>query len=341
MTISWYLAKNHQGGRARTSTDFGNELSESIAGFESASGTTVDQLLTEELGARNWLGAAEAPSNYSHPVIRAESHGELTLFVLAVPASLHNGIADFTNVMILAHRRALLMVIRDPADAYAADFGGRLLEDFKNHTSGEKVYTAGEGVFRAVRSCALSLETSLSVLRATIDPHLKKLRSIELRQRRVGQDLDEVEAEFGKALAELRAMSRTPQQLVRVCRQIENWSASQSQGGLFEADLERRAVFLNSKLEQLDAILSTLITDIERAIKRCDDVSERELLDAQRNNTYWTSALLLPNLIFAFFGQSFLGDAREGAFFWFVSGSLLVLYGVGSAYFLLRRSRRT
>lgn len=339
--MAWYLAKNHQGGRIRTSADFGNELSEVIAGFESAAGVAVDQLLIEELGARNWLGVAEAASNYSHPVIRAEAHGEMTLFVLAVPASLHNGVADFTNVMILAHPRALLMVIRDPVGAYAADFGGRLLEDFKNHNTGVKTHTAGDAVFRAVRSCALSVETSLSVLRATIDPHLKKLRSIELRQRRVGQDLDELEAEFGKALAELRAMSRCPQQLLRVCGRIAEWSASRSQGGLFEPGLERRAVFLNSKLEQLDAILSTLVTDIERAIKRCDDVSKRELLDAQRNNTYWTSALLLPNLIFAFFGQSFLGDAREGAFFWFVSGGLLVVYGVGSAYFLLRRSRRT
>jgi Mg2+ and Co2+ transporter CorA len=341
MSISWYLAKNHHGSQLRTSVDFGSELSESIAGFESAAGVTIDQLLIEELGARDWLGVAEAPSNYSHPVIRAEAHGEMTLFVLAVPASLHNGVADFTNVMILAHPRALLMVIRDPAGAYAADFGGRLLEDFKNHITGAKIYSAGEAVFRAVRSCALSVETSLSVLRATIDPHLRRLRSIELRQRRVGQDLDELEAEFGKALAELRAMSRSPQQLLRVCGRIEEWSASQSQGGLFESDLERRAVFLNSKLLQLDAILSTLMTDIERAIKRCDDVSKRELLDAQRNNTYWTSALLLPNLIFAFFGQSFLGDAREGAFFWFVSGSLLILYGVGSTYFLFRRGHRT
>lgn len=341
MAISWYLAKNHLGSKRRSSAEFGQELSENIDAFERASGVTVDPLLSEELGAGNWLAVGETPSNYSHPVVRAEAHGDLTLLLLAVPASLHNGIADFTNVTVLAHPKALLMVIRDPPGSYAADFGGRILEDFRQHSSGERMYSAGEAVFRSVRSCSLSIEASLAVLRATVDPHFKKLRSIELREQRVGQDLDELEAEFGKTLAELRAMARTPRQLLGVCRKIEEWSTDRSRGGLFDAEVERRAVFLSSKLEQLDAILSTFVSDIERAIKRCDDVSKRELLDAQRTNTYWTSALLLPNLIFAFFGQSFLGDARESASFWVISGVLLLLYGFGSAYFLFIRGRRS
>ena len=94
------------------------------------------------------------------------------------------------------------------------------------------------------------------------------------------------------------------------------------------------------KVEQIESVLGTFLLEIERAIKRCDDVSKRQLLDAQRNNTYWTSALLLPNLIFAFFGQSFLGDARDGKLFWWISGLALAAYGAASTYFLLKRSRR-
>jgi len=161
-----------------------------------------------------------------------------------------------------------------------------------------------------------------------------------LREQRVSQGLDEREAEFGKTLAELRAMVRTPGQVRGICDKIELWSQSGDQDGLFQTTLARQAAFLRAKVEQVDAILGTFISDIERAIKRCDDVSKRELLDAQRNNTYWTSALLLPNLIFAFFGQSFLGDARESGAFWLVSGAVLIVYGVGSTYFLFARNRR-
>ena len=340
MSLSWHLVRNHERSKMLTASEIRTVFDAGIAEFEAASAQKVDDLLQEEVGVGPWLALGEAPANYTHPVARIEAHGSLTFLTLAVPSSLHNGVADFTNVLMLAHPRALLTVIRDPKGTYAADFGGRLLADYKGFQKGELQLTAGEAVFRATRSCVLSLETALSTLRATVSRSFTKLRAIELREQRVGQDLDELEAEFGKTLAELRAMVRTPSQVKEICKKIEHWSVSGEQDGLFEPRLARQAAFLNAKIEQVDAILSTFILDIERAIKRCDDVSKRELLDAQRNNTYWTSALLLPNLIFAFFGQSFLGDARESSSFWVISGAVLVIYGIGSAYFLSARKRR-
>jgi hypothetical protein len=315
-------------------------MNEKVKLFQVDTGCEIDDLLQEELGIGPWLATAESPTNYSHPIARIEPHGPLTLVILAVPSSLHNGIADFTNLMMLAHPRALLSVIRDPMGTFSADFGGRLLADYGRHQKQEREFTAGEAVFRAVRSCVLSLEASLSMLKATISGSFEKLRAIELREIRVGQDLDQLEAEFGRTLAELKAMIRTPAQLSEVCNRIEEWSISGEQERLFKDQTARQAGYLRSKIAQVEAILATFISDIERAIKRCDDVSKRELLDAQRNNTYWTSVLLLPNLIFAFFGQSFLGDARDSAMFWWVSGITLVLYGLGSTYFLLSRNRR-
>jgi hypothetical protein len=324
----------------RTASEIGRDLDARIGDFELSSGQKIDDLLKEEVGVGPWLALGEAPANYSHPVARIEAHGSLTFLTLAVPSSLHNGIADFTNVLMLAHSQALLTVIRDPHGTYAADFGGRLIADYKAFQKGERKFTAGEAVFRATRSCVVSLEASLTTLRATVKASFDKLRAVELRERRVRQDLDELEADFGKTLAELRAMVRTPGQIRDICDKIENWSLSGGQSGLFPTTLARQAAFLRSKVEQVDAILSTFISDIERAIKRCDDVSKRQLLDAQRNNTYWTSALLLPNLVFAFFGQSFLGDARESSTFWLTSGVFLCIYGVGSTYFLLAKNRR-
>jgi Mg2+ and Co2+ transporter CorA len=324
----------------RSQEAFGDEINESLRRFTEDTGCLIDDLLQEELGVGQWLATGESPANYSHPIARIESHGPLLLVTLAVPSSLHNGIADFTNVLMLAHPRALLSIIRDPKGTYSADFGGRLLTDYNRHTKQDRVFTAGEAVFRAVRACVLSIDVSLRTLWATVEQCLKKLRDIELRKTRVGQDLDVLEAEFGKSLAELKAMIRTPAQLTSICIQIEKWADAREQHELFAQQTVRQAGYLRSRIAQVDAILGTFISDIERAIKRCDDVSKRELLDAQRNNTYWTSALLLPNLIFAFFGQSFLGDANDSAIFWWISGVVLVVYGAGSAYFLLSRNRR-
>lgn len=324
----------------RSAQEFGQDLSQRIEAFESAVQIPVDDLLREEMGVGPWLALGESPSNYSHPIARAEAHGPLTFISLAVPSSLHNGLADFTNVLMLAHPRGLLTVIRDPLGTFAAAFGGLLLADYNAHQKGERTFTAGEAAYRAVRACVLSLETSLTTLRAVVDNCFQKLRAIELREQRVGQDLDGLEAEFGKTLAELRAMTRTPAQILAICDKIEQWSLDGLQDGLFDMKTARRVNFLKSKVAQVEAIMGTFVSDIERAIKRCDDVSKRELLDAQRNNTYWTSALLLPNLVYAFFGQSFLGNARESTPFWVVSGAILIVYGAGSAYFLLYRTRR-
>ena len=340
MPLSWYLVRNHLKGRMRSSEDFGAEVNESLRKFEADTGVVVDDLLQEELAVGQWLPVGDADANFSHPVARAELHGALALIALAVPSSLRNGVSDFTNVLILAHPRALLTIIRDPRGTFSAEFGGLLLADFNRHQNGEKSFTAGEVIFRAVRSSVIGIDNSLATLRATVEGCFKTLRAIELREQRVGEGLDELEAEFGKTLAELRAIVRTPPQLQRICSRLEEWSNSGLQDQFFEPTVARRAAFLKTKVEQVDSMLSTFLLEIERAIKRCDDVSKRQLLDAQRNNTYWTSTLLLPNLIFTFFGQSFLGDARDGKLFWWISGAILVVYGAGSTYLLLRRSRR-
>lgn len=339
MSVAWYLVRNHERGKMRSIAEIGAELDEKLSAFETHTGVKIDDLLKEELGVGPWLALSESPHNYSHPVARIEAHGPLTFVALAVPSSLHNGISDFTNFLILAHPRALLSVIRDPLGTYAADFGGRILSDYLASAENKRVFTTGEIVFRAIRSCVLSLENSLTTLRATAATCFDKLRAIELRQVRAGQDFDALEAEFGKTLTELRSMSRTPGQLHGICEEITNWSQDSEQEIIFDDKTTRQAVVLRSKISQVDAILGTFISDIDRAIKRCDDVSKRELLDAQRRNTYWTSALLLPNLIFAFFGQSFLGGVRENTSFWWISGLCLVVYGLGSLYFVFRDRR--
>ena len=90
MSLSWYVVKNHEKGIMRPAVDIGAELDEKLGEIERITGIEVDDLLKEEIGAGQWLAVGEGPANYSHPVVRLETHGELTLIVLAVPSSLHN-----------------------------------------------------------------------------------------------------------------------------------------------------------------------------------------------------------------------------------------------------------
>jgi len=59
--------------------DFGTELDQKLQELEAKTGAKIDDLLKEEIGASQWLATGEAPANYSHPVVRLEIHGDLTL----------------------------------------------------------------------------------------------------------------------------------------------------------------------------------------------------------------------------------------------------------------------
>jgi hypothetical protein len=181
---------------------------------------------------------------------------------------------------------------------------------------------------------------SLATLRGSVNDDLDTLRAIELRQRKVGDDLDFLEAQFGKTLAELRALQRLPTQIEVICGQIIAWGEAGETSQVFNASMARRIRYLMARVRQLEIVTETFIADMDRAVKRGDDVSKRQLLDAQRINTFWTSALLLPNLLFAFFGQSFPNFSGEDALFWRISTALLFAYSGITIVFLARRTRR-
>ena len=61
---------------------------------------------------------------------------------------------------------------------------------------------------------------------------------IEQRELRARNDIDSLEAEFGKTLAELRAMVRTPQQLTNVCDRMEELASDGGQSNLFDQKID-------------------------------------------------------------------------------------------------------
>jgi Mg2+ and Co2+ transporter CorA len=125
-----------------------------------------------------------------------------------------------------------------------------------------------------------------------------------------------------------------------ICGQIIAWGEAGETSQVFNASMARRIRYLMARVRQLEIVTETFIADMDRAVKRGDDVSKRQLLDAQRINTFWTSALLLPNLLFAFFGQSFPNFSGEDALFWRISAALLFAYSGITIVFLARRTRR-
>lgn len=337
--MTWHLIKNHKGGQPQPESVLAAEITAAVDEFEQETGEKLDEILLEELGLGEWVVTGEKPFNYSHPVIRIEAHGSFTLLAIAVPASLLNGVADFTNLLVLAHPRSLMMILRDPPKTFASAFGGLLLRDYNDHSAGRRHFDAGDALISAIRSCVTCFESSLTFLRGALKGHLDSLRNAEEQKQLRTHDHDKLEGNFGRLLAELRAIERSPSQLSVVCDTIERASSLGRSDSLFDHSAARYVAYCRARCVQFDAIIGSMIVEIERAIKRCDDLSTRELLLAQRMNTYWTSALLLPNLVFAFFGQSILGNVRDGSTFWIISGSALLIYGAGSLYFLVYRTR--
>lgn len=337
VSFSWILAKNFEKSSKKEAQTFAAEVEAKVREFEQASGLAIDELLQEEMGVGPWLPFGESPVNFSHPVSRIEAHGKFLFLMFAVPASLHNGIADFTVVSMLAHRNALLSIVRDPAPS---EFGGRLFEIYRKHQDGQLQLGIGDTLIHLLAFCVTSLGMSLATLRGSVNDDLDTLRSIELRQRKVGDDLDLLEAQFGKTLAELRALQRLPKQIEKIIDQIIVWGGEGEESQIFDPSVRRRIRYLLSRVNQLEIVTDTFIADMDRAVKRGDDVSKRQLLDAQRINTFWTSALLLPNLIFAFFGQNFPGYLGETGWFWRISTASLVAYASITLVFLVRRTRR-
>lgn len=337
MSFSWILVRNFEKSERKTTEVLRAEVEAGLREFETLCGFAVDDLLQEELGVGAWLPFGESPINFSHPVSRIESHGQVLFLSFAVPASLHNGIADFTVVSVLAHPAALFTIVRDPAPS---EFAGRLYEIYRRHNTNELKLDVGETLIHLLAFCVTSLGMSLATLRGSVNDDLDTLRAIELRQRKVGDDLDFLEAQFGKTLAELRALQRLPMQIEVICGQIITWGEAGETSQVFNASLARRIRYLMARVRQLEIVTETFIADMDRAVKRGDDVSKRQLLDAQRINTFWTSALLLPNLLFAFFGQSFPNFSGEDALFWRISSALLLAYSGITIVFLARRTRR-
>ena len=343
MPFTWVLVRNHEQGAPKDLATLSDEIDAGLLRFEDAAGSRVDGLLREEMGVGEWLVASNAVANFSHPISRIERHGDFILLNLAVPASLSNGIADFTNVTVLAHEDALLMIIKDPQGSYAAEFGGQLLHDFRRHAAADEStseWTVSLVLNRILRSCVVSLEMAISKLRAGVREETRALRRIENNEIQPGTIIDRIEAHFGRVLAELRALRRTPVQMRQIGLEITEWlDDPQIPAWLVELDL-RRTRYLDVRLQQLEAMVETFIEDLDRGIKRCDDVNQRQLLEAQKSNTFWTSALLLPNLVFAFFGMSFPDGAREFAWFWWLASAGLGAYGVVTIVYWARRSRR-
>lgn len=329
--------KNFEKSIKKEPDEFRVEVEEKVRQFERLSGRAIDDLLQEEMGIGAWLPFGEAPVNFSHPVSRIEAHGRFLFLTFAIPASLHNGIADFTVVSVLAHKSALLTIVRDPSPS---EFGGRLYEIYRKHESGQLLMGVGETLIHLLAFCVTSLGMSLATLRGSVNDDLDTLRAIELRQRKVGDDLDLLEAQFGKTLAELRALQRLPKQIGVIIDQIVEWGARPEESQIFDTSVARRIRYLHSRVNQLEIVTDTFIADMDRAVKRGDDVSKRQLLDAQRINTFWTSALLLPNLVFAFFGQSLPGYLGEDSWFWLTSTASLLAYASVTVVFLVKRTRR-
>jgi magnesium transporter len=341
MPHRWVNIKNSTRGGHRPLPDFRRELDAALDEFERDNQLAVDREVHSIVGFRGAEEQAEHPTNYSHPIPRIENHGDYLFGYLAVPADTWLGERDFTSLLYLATERDLMTIIKDPPNTYSREFGTVFLNRYRNHDE-----TGSERVG----------DTLLAITKYAVDVNQFVLRGLEIRARRSIARIDEPETspmsrsdslpvmvpELIHLESEVRSLSSLTRETVDVVKTIV--TARDTPGGsqvhrVFECVKAATSQALLARARQADELRRDLQYSLDSALRRCDQIQEQSLVVATHRVTAFGALILVPNLLFDFFGQAFIelpGWMR--AWGWWITAGLTLAYWA-IQYVIFRRRK--
>lgn len=341
MPHRWVNIKNSTRGGHRPLVDFCKDLDAALEVFERDNRLSVDREVYSIVGFRGAQEQAELPTNYSHPIPRIEDHGDYLFGYLAVPADTWLGERDFTSLLFLATENDLLTIIKDPPHTYSREFGTVFLNRYNTHRE-----TGSEQVG----------ETLLAIVKYAIDVNQFVLRGLDVRSRRTILRLDEPRTsaisrsdvlpvlvpELVFLEVEVRALEDLTRETADVVKEIVaahsshgDTKAKQVFGGIKAATTQA----LLARARQVDALRGDIQHSLNSALRRCDQIQEQSLVVATHRVTAFGALILVPNLLFDFFGQAFVelpGWIREWG--WWLTAGVTITYWAAQ-YVIFRRRR--
>lgn len=336
MPHKWINVKNSTKGGNRPVEDFQLEIESGIAEFEHDTGLTIDSVAREAFGARGFSGTHLRERTYSHPFPHIVSCGGYVFCSLSVPADLEDGRPNFTNFSLVATDKFVLSTLADPHSVYNPYFGGAIVSKHGRH-----LINGSDSVSETVLSF-------LSFSVAAIDHSLDAMSNRLLRNRYEFEKIDQrdgrhVELEVKKRQpiisnlnVEINSLTTVIRQLEEITRAVMNNEIVLSDGSefrsFFDESQRRNSTALFLQAARLRAYHANLTFDCASFLQTLSGSRDSALAFATHRITAFGAAILIPNMLFDFFGQG----SFDGMPAWFSRNGLLLTAGITALYWALQ-----
>ena len=301
--------KNSSKGGNRPIAEYQEDLSVAIAEMESECGIKVDEQVLSALGARNFSLTTKKEKSYTHPYPSLRVFDKYVYGCFSVPADIDDGLSDFTNLHFLATPTYLVTIFHDPHWVYNSYFGDaviKLLEKNDGLTDGDVSTT----IVTLLGFVLSALDHSLEALSNRYDHYKSRVNAIDEND---GRSLeDEVERKYPSIQSlsiEVEALQTVVEVTARIIERLEIGSSQfDSVNGLpdFFSESDRRTCSAMSvHAGQLVSFQRHLAFQTSQLLGQLDRYQEKALTMATHRITALGAFILIPNLLFDYFGQSF------------------------------------
>lgn len=311
MAHKWINVKNSTKGGHRPYGDYEVEVTRAIDLFEEHIGTFVDYSVRESFGTRGYASSTLKEKTYSHPLPHLTSHGTYIFGSFSVPADIDDGKSNFTNVNFLASADYLVTALNDPHTVYNPFFGDALLNLYDTHSLSGRNCTS-ETIIKLIAFTLSALDHSMDALSNRMLKNSIIFEKIDKRDgRKIGRELEVRMPLISQLNVEVNSLTTIVKRMMLITEKIEQSQVLfQSNEGdkCFFSTLEARyGSGLYLRAARLDAYHSNLQFECKALLDQMSESRESSLTMATHRITAYGAAILIPNMLYDFFGQSWSG----------------------------------
>lgn len=311
MPHTWINIKNSTKGGNRPIEDFQSDLDSGITTFEKETGLVVDGAVKEAFGARGYFASSLRERTYSHPFPHIVSNGGYIFGCLSVPADIDDGRPNFTNLTFIATDKFILSTIGDPHAVYNPSFGGAIVDQYRRHPDTGNESASGT-VLRFITFSIAAIDHSMDALSNRLQKNRQEFDRIDQRDGR------QVEAENKKRQPIVSTLDTEINALTTVIQQLENITSRVMNNELvitdesgprsfFSEAQQRDSLALYLQAARLHAYHENLRFECRNFLQTLSSSRESALAIATHRITAYGAAILVPNMLYDFFGQSWSG----------------------------------
>jgi len=335
------IVKNSTKGGHRPISDYQADLEAALDEFAAENETSIDDNVRAILGARGFPPNTKKDRSYTHPIPFTITYTNYLFGCLSVPADLDDGRSDYSNFFFLASECSLVAIFNDPSWVYEPFFAGAVFTVLNRNEETDEL-SVGQVVVRIMGLSIAALDHSLEALENRYLKLAERVPSFASALRASRNDHEHHVQPIQDLAVEVNSLAmvvgRTALLLDAASRGNADGSEMHHGGALFSADDRKRIRGLEIKAAQLVAFQEHLAFEVSALLSRCDQLQEAALTVATHRVTVLGALILVPNLLFDYFGQAFdpLPDwVRRFGFL--LTGGLTIIYWVGHYVWFRRR----